>query len=249
MRYYVTADVHGFYTLMTDALERAGFFTDAEPHKLIILGDLFDRGNEALSMQRFVLEQMDKGEIILVKGNHEDLFSDLVTIDNGLPYSHHISNGTYDTAFQLTGIGSLEEWKDCEDLAEKGRKTPYYTRIIPAMRDCYETEHYVFVHGWIPCRKNADGSISPRPDWRDASGQDWYDARWINGMDAARTETEGKTILCGHWHTSYGHSRYEGKGTEFGPDADFSPYYGPNIIAMDACTAYSGTVNCIVIED
>ena len=62
-------------------------------------------------------------------------------------------------------------------------------------------------------------------------------------------DAEHKTIVCGHWHTSYGHSKYEHKGTEFGEDADFSPYYGPGIIAIDACTAFSGKVNCLVIED
>jgi hypothetical protein len=46
-----------------------------------------------------------------------------------------------------------------------------------------------------------------------------------------------------------GHSKYEHKGTEFGEDADFSPYYGPGIIAIDACTAFSGKSNCLVIED
>ena len=44
-------------------------------------------------------------------------------------------------------------------------------------------------------------------------------------------------------------SKYEHKGTEFGEDADFSPYYGPGIIAIDACTAFSGKSNCLVIED
>lgn len=45
------------------------------------------------------------------------------------------------------------------------------------------------------------------------------------------------------------HSKYENKGSEFGDVADFSPYYGPGIIALDACTAYSGMVNCLVIDD
>ena len=45
------------------------------------------------------------------------------------------------------------------------------------------------------------------------------------------------------------HSKFGGKGTEFGKDADFSPYIAPGIIALDACTAYSGIVNCIVVED
>lgn len=32
-------------------------------------------------------------------------------------------------------------------------------------------------------------------------------------------------------------------------DADFSSYYGKGVIALDACTAYSGQVNCIILED
>ena len=58
-----------------------------------------------------------------------------------------------------------------------------------------------------------------------------------------------KTILCGHWHASYGHFKFEHKGSEFGPDADFSPFYGNRIIALDACTGLSRRVNVIVLED
>ena len=36
---------------------------------------------------------------------------------------------------------------------------------------------------------------------------------------------------------------------EFGPDADFSPYYSPGVIALDACTAHSGKINVVVKED
>ena len=62
-------------------------------------------------------------------------------------------------------------------------------------------------------------------------------------------DNQRKTIVCGHWHTSYGHCKYEGKGSEFGRDADFSPYYAPGIIALDACTARSGQVNVITLDD
>lgn len=36
MRYYITADP------LKKALEEKGYFSDPEPHKLIICGDLFD---------------------------------------------------------------------------------------------------------------------------------------------------------------------------------------------------------------
>ena len=248
MRYYVTSDTHGFYTQLMAALQEAGYFEDKLPHKLLILGDLFDRGKEALKMQEFILNQMKNDSVILIKGNHEDLYKELVTIDNGVPYEHHISNGTYDTALQLTGLDAGTALKKCHALTVAGTDTPYFKEIIPAMLNYYETEHYVFTHGWIPCIADRKG-YSPITNWREASEQEWLNSRWYNGMDAAWTETEDKTIVCGHWHTSYGHSRYEGNGSEFDEDADFSPYYGPRVIAVDACTAQSGKVNCIVIED
>jgi hypothetical protein len=135
------------------------------------------------------------------------------------------------------------------DFAEAAQNTAYYRQIIPAMVDYYETAHYVFVHGWIPCIQERDGNYSHRSDWREATPEEWRRARWCNGMDAAQACTEEKTILCGHWHCSYGHARYENKGSEFGPDADFSPYYGPGVIALDACTAYSGKVNILILDD
>ena len=248
MRYYVTADVHGFYTIMEKALEEAGFFDDEGQHKLIILGDLFDRGNEAIRMMEFVLGLMEEDRVILIRGNHEDLFEEMVTTDDGVPLLHHVRNRTYDTAIQLTEHRhfSANLWPG--RFAREARETPFYTRIIPSMLDYYETEHYIFVHGWIPCERSSKG-YSYYPGWRDAGTARWKSARWINGIDAAQSSRAEKTVVCGHWHASYGHARYAKKGTEFGADADFSPYFGPGIIAMDACTAYSGKINVIVLED
>lgn len=245
----VDSDVHGYYTQMKSALEKAGFFSDTTPHKLIMLGDLFDRGHEAKQLQQFILEQMEQDKIILIRGNHEDLFVELVTTDAGMPYSYHKSNETYDTALQLTDFDPVMASIRHYDFADAAKDTPFYKEIIPAMLDYFETEHYVFTHGWIPSIPNRDKSYSYISSWREADREQWNQARWFNGMDAAQTADENKTIVCGHWHTSYGHSKYEHKGTEFGEDADFSPYYGPGIIAIDACTAFSGKVNCLVIED
>ena len=60
---------------------------------------------------------------------------------------------------------------------------------------------------------------------------------------------KGKTIVCGHWHCSFGHSHYENDGGEFDNNPNFTPYYGDGIIALDACTVISKKVNCIIIED
>ncbi len=70
-------------------------------------------------------------------------------------------------------------------------------------------------------------------------------------MEAARQGViePNKTIVCGHWHCSYGHAKIKGKGTEFGKDANFSPYRAKGVLAIDACTAVSGKVNVVVLED
>lgn len=249
MKYYVVADVHGFHSILKSALSEAGFFSDPDPHKLLVLGDLFDRGHEAKELQDFILGLMGKKEVILVKGNHEDLFLQMITEDRGLPYSHHKSNGTYDTALQLTGFDPVMAQVRNYEFADKALMTPYCQEIIPSMLDYYETKHYVFTHGWIPCIHERNGTYSHYDTWRGANDLEWMRARWVNGMDAAQTAADDKTVVCGHWHASYGHARLEKKCSEFGPDADFSPYYGPGVIAIDACTAYSKKINILIIED
>ena len=257
MRYYVTADVHGYFDELKKALAEQGYFTDTEPHKLVICGDLYDRGKQASALQAFILDLMEKEEIILIRGNHEDLALDLLQgwYDGSYLKYHHHSNGTIDTVCQLTGA-TLDNLRYRPEVVEKRLAVnPYIQEIIPSMKDYYETAHYIFVHGWIPCTAI---KLSPEhteyvsiPDWRNADAALWSKARWINGMAAAHagiTEA-GKTIVCGHWHCSFGHVKYEGKGGEFDNDPDFSPYCAKGILAIDACTAVSGKVNCIVIDD
>lgn len=249
MKYYITSDPHGFYSILRDALIKAGFFNEKGEHKLVILGDLFDRGEEAPEMQDFILKLMDEDRAILIKGNHEDLFHTLLTSDHGLPYDYNVQNGTYSTALQLTGYDIDRAVHYRAEFVEAAKQTPYYQRIIPSMLDYYETEHYIFVHGWIPCLYHRHTGYSYYSEWRDLDVFEWKKARWYNGIDAAFTCMEDKTILCGHWHASYGHWKYEHKGSEFEEDADFTPYYGPGVIALDACTAWSSKINVIVLED
>ena len=126
MKYYVTADIHGFYMEFQDALKASGYYEDKEPHKLIILGDLFDRGSEAKRLQAFVLNNMEN--LILIRGNHEDLFEELVTADEGLPYSHHVTNGTYQTALQLTGFDPTMARIRNYDFVDAAKATPFTKR-------------------------------------------------------------------------------------------------------------------------
>lgn len=260
MKYYVVADVHGFYDLMIEALTEKGYFTDAAPHKLIICGDLFDRGKQSKELLEFVLGLLKKDEVILIRGNHEDLLVDFVEklpmyAGMGFQYTHHYSNGTVHTVRDLTRSTLTKMSMYPEATAAGMKRSELFKTVLPAMKNYYETKNYIFVHGWIPSIANGMGGSASffqfNPEWRNDDAAGWYFARWYNGMLAAHQGViePGKTIVCGHWHTSFGHSRYEGKGAEFGEGEDFSPYYADGIIALDACTGHSKKVNCIVLED
>lgn len=253
MRYYVVSDIHGFYTPLKKALEAQGFFSDTEPHKLIVCGDILDRGKESREVCKFLCELLDKDELILIRGNHEDLMEDMLkTFYENSDYiafgnSHHNSNGTFGAALQLTGMTRTSAYLAPEVFVTNMYKTPFMKKLLPACRDFFETEHYVFVHGFLPCKH---GEIDP--NWRTASKEAWGISRWENGMELyflCCMYIPDKKIVCGHWHTSYGHRKFEGKGSEFGSDADFSPLFAKGLIAIDGCTAHTGKVNCIIIED
>ena len=78
MKYFVFSDVHGYYSLLMDELKEKGFDENNDEHMLISLGDNFDRGLENYQMYEFLVKMKNLNKIILVKGNHEDLFLQLL---------------------------------------------------------------------------------------------------------------------------------------------------------------------------
>ncbi len=261
MKYYVVTDIHGFYKEMEISLREKGFFDDKEERKLIICGDLLDRGEEPIEVQDFVMDLLKKDQVILIRGNHEDLLVNLIEeapkwFNQDISETYHYSNGTVESALRLVNESLPNAILHPEDFAKRVKETPFYKTILPSMKNYFETKNYIFVHGWIPCTVIGEGisnmdTFLYEKDWREANTTRWERVRWLNGMAAASRGViePNKTIVCGHWHCSYAHAKLEGKGEEFGATADFSPYYGKGIIALDTCTAYSGKVNCIILED
>lgn len=246
---FVVSDIHGFYYEMIDALDKAGFDKDNENHWLISCGDHFDRGPKPYHVMHY-LKSLDRW--IGIKGNHESLFEECVS--RGCFWDHDIGNGTFDTICELGGAGEGRSFDECCIVAEQKVKT-FFKKMV----NYFETENFVFVHGFIPVNRNRSlpRNYNPRlkysakEDWRYAHQSEWNDAMWLNGMEMAM---DGfgieKTIVCGHFHTSWGHAIQDKTFNEFGEGANFSPfYYEDKLIAIDACTAYSGKVNVLVLED
>ena len=259
-KYFVVADVHSFYDAMMDALDKQGFDINNPNHKVIICGDLFDRGPDAVKCFAFAEAMSLADRLEYVCGNHEDLLFQCVNdmIAFRRVADHHIQNGTLDTIVQFTGINKYDLMMGAFDEQELLKKLmPVLEFITYNCEDWVEVGDYVFVHGWIPCTQKrvsyATTLFDPIEDWRNG---DWGKARWINGIEAAYRGVilPGKTIVCGHFHCSYGWSKVKMERKEFPSKSrsdwakSFEIYTNDGIIALDACTAFSGFVNCWTLE-
>lgn len=259
MKYYIVSDVHSFYEPLMAVLEEKGFFK-SDDNKLILLGDALDRGPDTKRVVDFLLTLHNEGRLIYIKGNHEDLLEDCLNdISNGKIFeiacgmSHHYGNGTYETLLQLADMKSSVAMQYPDVLVSKVKKSDFYKVLLPSCIDYFETKPYIFTHGYIPTfttGRSPYNKCAYNPDWRNASPEQWREARWLNGMAVAykhKIVEPNKTIVVGHYHTSFGHYYFEGKGSEWGKNADFSPFRAEGLLAIDACTAHTGKVNCLVL--
>lgn len=225
--YFAVSDIHSFYDELMKALKEHGWEDDNPTHILIVCGDLFDRGYKCIELLDFIQKLRKEGRVILIRGNHEDLFLDCVKdAQDGVLMNriHHMHNGTTSTYMKL----AVEH------------RVPEVIELIESMYDYYELGNYVFVHGGLPigdCDEN------------------WHNARWINGMQQAheisasdRGKWSNKMVVCGHWHTGWGHYNIFGKGDNEYSLSDIYVNEHDKVIALDACTALSGRVNVLRLD-
>lgn len=261
IKYFVSGDIHSYFENWMLYLEHAGFERANPEHKIVICGDLFDRGDETLECFEFVKQLADEGRLVYVRGNHEDLLFDCVKeIKRRFDISmHHINNGTVKTVAQLADTNQYDILCNCYDKELFDKRTTEVLEFIEQHTvDFFELGDYIFVHGWVPCDSSDPNKYHARKSVTLASQDTWEDkwdtARWLNGMDCWNqgATPKGKTVVCGHWHTSWGHHRFHGHKHEFphisikGARNSFKPFVEPGIIALDGCTAYTGLVNVAV---
>ena len=252
-KFFVVSDIHGYFDEFKKALDEAGYDENNTEHFIISCGDNWDRGSQPIEVMEFL---SSKERVVLVKGNHESLLDECC--ECGEAYTHDYHNGTFDTICEFGGAGEGISFRQCciNTIMRTGE-------FLNKMVNYFETKNYIFVHGWIPVKCNDElpsyytknRKFEFNPDWRSANQDEWEQARWLNGIKMASEGfiEPGKTIVCGHWHCSYGHFMKSTKTdnwiSEFGEDACFEPFHDKGIIAIDGCTAHTGKVNVLVLED
>lgn len=248
-KFFVVSDIHGYFDAFLSSLKKAGWDSENPDHYIISCGDNWDRGKKNTDVFHFLNLAP---RTILIRGNHESLFEECC--NRGYPQNHDISNGTYGTIMELGDPLHQDKPFNESSIYAMNRVELFLKKMV----DYFETEKYIFVHGYIPVITEdlpvyytRNRTYQKDYLWRNSHYVDWEQARWLNGIDMAmkyKILEDNKTIVFGHWHCSYAHSLAENT-PEFGEGSNFDPYYGDGFIAIDGCTAYSGQVNVIVLED
>ena len=232
---FVVSDIHGHCSLLKEALDNAGFDRENPTHFLVCCGDYFDRGDENVEVMKF-FERLPRK--VLLRGNHEDML--LKLLESGHLQQHHYINGTMATLKNFFGKYFVDPSDDTIDFSGKTRIADRLCEFIEETVDYFETEHYVFVHGWLP--ENAK-----TPDARRAASPDsWENARWVKWTEkyVGQRPLADKTLICGHMPTFYA-AAFDGSRKRDCADI----FYGNGLIAIDAGTYDSQQVNVLILEE
>lgn len=277
MKYFIVADVHGYYDELINILKQAGFDKDNPNHTFVSLGNMLDRGYGVKECLEFI-NSLNPDRCILIQGNHE--VNMIAAFQRGGFIDGDISNGVITTIQSLTGL--TDEQEGFKQLKDSELLNQYLDQLQPY----YETFYAVFIHGWIPCyyirRLYSDTEMFYlyEPRWRDASDDDFCYATWLNGMEAWNRGVReyDKTIICGNFPAAWGNYNLHKEGGEFKLDGtcncpacvaqrqqlngfitledsvpsdspQYTPFRDDGIVNIEGGIAFGGVLNCLTWED
>lgn len=253
--YFITSDIHSFYKEFRAALKKAGFEMKNPDHILLVIGDLWDRGPDAVKLYNFI-KSLPRERRILIRGNHEELLRRAV--NRGFFYESDYYNGTLSTVMQFTGAEFYDCVEDPQNVCDKFKENGILEWIASNEWQTYaEIGNYIFVHSWIPVTILDDTDIydakestpiSMRSDWREASIEEWEKAAWGCPwvMIKKGLIPKGFTVVCGHWSACDFPKNLDNDIIGY-PNNNI--YRGHGCIALDACTVRSGFVNVLVLTE
>ncbi len=129
MRTFVISDIHGNNELFREALNEVGF---KKEDKLVLLGDLIDRGIDSKGVLDSVIQLQENGyNVVCLMGNHEQMLLDAPLSKDHL--NHWLLNGG-DQTLNSFRINSLK------------KIPPMYLNLINTFKYFEENENFIFVH-------------------------------------------------------------------------------------------------------
>lgn len=240
MKYFVFGDVHGDYDALMEALNQSGYNPSNKNHQIISLGDNFGRaqtGKKSKGVWKYLISNIHKNKPVCIRGNHELILLDV--LQKGYLSYVDICNGEHKTISSLAHCSESQARFDPEAI-ELARETGIedWIKSLPWF---YETENYIFVHGWVP-------TTYPETALTDAYLSDWERAVWARSFDnycsalASHWKPE-KIMVAGHWTTANFWNLLDVQSHDIFYDKENKMCF------LDGCTVITHKVNIFVVED
>ena len=228
MKYFVFSDLHSCVSKLEETLDKYGYDSNNPNHKLLFLGDAFDKGKEHFKTYQFFKNAICNHKLIWVLGNHDYYL--LNSLSKG-----KVSKFTKDTIRDIA-LGLEPKAKDYSDeecikvLKDNNVDTFIKNNII----HYFEFDNYVFAHGFIPFDKTNNKYDE---NWRNAFDKEWIKVSNLNGMKMVLNgiRIPNKTFVCGH----VGNIKMHGSNETFRADG---------VIGLDGNCYKSGILNMIIID-
>lgn len=244
MLYYTISDIHGDEVAMLKGLQRTGYDKTNPNHQIISLGDNFGRastGGKSKGVFKYLTSKEHINPPICIRGNHESILLDVFR--RGFLTQTDIYNGEALTISSFAHCNKSEAIFNPENVSKAAKQVEAWIMKMPWY---YETEHYIFTHGWLPADMTQWDNLSAFAD------EDWHEATWCDTMyemlKFIHNYPEGwkKHLVVGHWTASEFISYFERKYNQYGRIYTNDQY---KITFCDCTTAYSHNVDVFVVED
>lgn len=224
-RILVISDIHGCLDEFEQLLEKVNY--DINKDQLILLGDYVDRGFKSKDLLNEVNGLLNEG-VIALKGNHDQMFLDWLTLDDYVAALNFFRNGGFSTVTSYVGNDWFENGYD-EELALKAKKfihKHYYHHVefLQNLKYYHETPEYIFVHAGINVNFK---------DWKNTDHEDFI---WIRDQFLKYDHEHPQTVIHGHTPCINLHET-----------ADI--YFRNKKIGIDGACAYGHQLNCLEIKD
>lgn len=178
MRVFVLTDIHGNNDLFNKALKDIAF---DKADKLILLGDIIDRGDDSKGVLDTLLSLLNRGyDVSCLLGNHEKMFLDSFGDSNSLKL--WLYNGGYKTlaSFMTTSIDRIPK---------------RYIDFIASFVYYHTYENYILVHAGLNMKIDNPFSDIETLLWeRDSASM--LDSKWLGNRKLihGHTPIDNKSI-------------------------------------------------------
>ncbi|MFK5883991.1 MAG: fructose-bisphosphatase class III [Candidatus Izemoplasma sp.] len=181
---FIVSDIHGYFSALIDSLLKSGYNDQDKSHHLLVIGDLFDRGNDSKEVYNYLSKLTKNNSATIIMGNHDKFLIDFLEGNFKKTTFNILHNGFGKTIESFLNLKVIDQSKFELYKVEINRKYPELYHWLLDFKLYIETPEYIFVHGGInPNQK----------DWRNSKLRDFL---W--GREYLMDRVPGKIVVAGH---------------------------------------------------